>query len=189
MDTVSLILSSISIVFTFVNLIIFIWKFYNVHYCSNRRRRKMSKLMANKVNMLNPDIIIAPSINGMEVAKEIINYTTHNYPLYAIAIHYRHLVQNPSSFSCCSHRYAIDIPYPNLSFYKSNKKILIIDDLYVTGDTIECIISDMEKNGYKKENIFTLGLVVDTLSAKTNRFPDYYAKSYDISKFTFAWRK
>lgn len=182
----SLIFSILSLIITVTNLIVFIYKFFLVSYCSINRRKKMSKLMASKVTLLNPDIIIAPSLNGMEVAREIINYSNRNYPLYSIDVQYRYLTPNPSSFTCCSHNFAINIPYSHLP---KNKRILIIDDLYVTGDTIKCILDHLEKSGYDKANIFTLGLVVDTFSAKANRFPDYYAKSYNISKFTFAWRK
>jgi len=79
---------------------------------------------------------------------------------------------------------------PNEVFLLKDKKVLIIEDCIITGDTIKELLGVFLARGFKRENILVASLIVTDYAINANKGPDtHYYKVTDSSVFYMPWGK
>lgn len=76
---------------------------------------------------------------------------------------------------------------PEAIFSYTNKKILILDDVVLTGETLHKMIELLVANGIKRKNIMTATLFATEIAITSNRAPDIYWFKLSDSAFYFPW--
>ena len=76
-----------------------------------------------------------------------------------------------------------------LEQYK-DKKILIIEDVVLSGDSLEKELDLVKRCGYKQENIRSAAVFVSTVAVHSNKAPDYYWRQLDDSvSYYYPWSR
>ena len=78
---------------------------------------------------------------------------------------------------------------PDEVFQHKNARVLILDDVTLSGDTLARLIELLVKNGVKRENIFSASLFATDMSITGNRAPDVYWYRISDTHFYFPWGK
>lgn len=78
---------------------------------------------------------------------------------------------------------------PDEVFQYHDARILIIDDVTLSGDSLAQLIILMVKNGVKRENIYSVSLFATDISITANRAPDLYWYHISDTHFYFPWGK
>jgi hypoxanthine phosphoribosyltransferase len=78
---------------------------------------------------------------------------------------------------------------PEAIFDDVNKKILILDDVVLTGETLHKMVELLLSNGFKRRNIRTATLFATEIAITSNRAPDIYWFKLSDSGFYFPWGK
>ncbi|MDD1689205.1 MAG: hypothetical protein LUQ66_00910 [Methanoregula sp.] len=82
------------------------------------------------------------------------------------------------------------IPKFFLTDLNRNKKLLILDDFAMSGDSLKDIVTDLiEKKGFKKENIKTATIICTSVARDANKSPDFTVFDTEYSDFYFPWGK
>lgn len=180
----------VAFIITIVNSLVLIIKFGNCRICSNCKRKRFEKKLLKKIKSIAPTYIFAPDRNGIYVAKNIIDRWNINVPLIPIKLYDRNLysrkIGNPYIYVDYSAKYVIEEPLINFS---ADDRILIIDDVVITGDTL-IKIQEMFKSlpNVNSKTVYTAALVVDSECFKLKSVPDYFVKQYATNSYKFTWR-
>ena len=75
------------------------------------------------------------------------------------------------------------------SIYFKDKKILIIDDLTNSGETIEKLIQHLIKHGINNQNLFSMPLIANVDILSRLHIPQEYWKKVEISEYNVPWGK
>jgi hypoxanthine phosphoribosyltransferase len=70
---------------------------------------------------------------------------------------------------------------------REHLKLLIVDDLAVSGDSLLMIVQQFLKHGFRRENIKTATLVCTANAIDTHKEPDYYSFAVPDARFYFPW--
>ena len=70
-----------------------------------------------------------------------------------------------------------------------NNKILIIDDITNSGETIECLTKYLIDKQLDKEKIFSLSLIANEDVLSRLHIPQEYWKKVNISEYNVPWGK
>lgn len=146
--------------------------------------------LVKEVNYLNPDLIITFSGRGSIVASLIVAELENKYPIYTCILKGRSnddfLTPNDwKSFP--TSKWDIFVPDEILNY--KNHKILIIDDITNTGETIQLLTEFLEQKQILKGKIFSMSLIADKEVCTRLRIPNYSWKKCDVSEYNVPWGK
>lgn len=184
-------LSFISVIFTIVTTIgMIIRYFHSIKHFSWRKVKKGVLRLKRMVLEIEPNIIIALSGRGGIVVNLLINELNNKYPVYTCIL--KSKLQNdffdPEGWEKVStSKWQIFI-YPEI-LKMTDKRILIIDDISSSGETILSIRNRLEQKGISGDNIFSMALVADKETHKNKHIPDYYWRMVNIDEYTVPWGK
>ncbi|MDB0034772.1 phosphoribosyltransferase family protein [bacterium] len=190
----------ISIIVTLISIIV------AVYYGFQAKKLKKSKVSLDfedissactdiadflKGKKFQPDIVYTPGAKTGILA-ECISQKFTQTPLVAVGI----LVWNGTELSSyeigdldpiSNHKWKIFIP----SIVKINniKKILIVDDISMSGDGLKAIVRCLISCGFNKENIKTATVVSSYVAKSSGKSPDYCWLETESGHFYFPWGK
>lgn len=155
-----------------------------------RAVKKGIKDLMTKVEKINPDIIITFSGRGAIVASLITTELDNKYPVYMCLLKRRYndsflKPQNWGHFN--TSKWTIFVPDEVIAF--KNKKILIIDDITNSGETIEYLTKYLVDKQLDKEKIFSLSLIANEDVLSRLHIPQEYWKKVNISEYNVPWGK
>ena len=78
---------------------------------------------------------------------------------------------------------------PKVSYANPDQKILIVDDIVHSGDTLELTRRLLLNGGVPSDNIRTAALVVSESAVKNQNSPDFCWKRTHSTEFLFPWGK
>lgn len=186
------ILSVISAVFTIVSMIYYFIKYLkSIKNFSWRKVKKGIKELEKTVTTkVKPDIIISLSGRGGIVVNLLINELGNGYPVFTCILKNKlndSFLEPEGWIKMSTSKWQIYMPSDILQM--KGKRILIIDDITSSGETILLIKKVLEINGIDADNIFSMALVADKETQKFKHIPDYYWKIVDIDKYNVPWGK
>jgi len=141
---------------------------------------------------IKPDIILCFSGPSGIVTNLIVESTNYFIPVYTITlkkIGKGKQIQNdlPGLTTVTTSRWRLYLP-DNLSNMLI-KKICIIDDAVISGDSINSIKESLVQVGFKKENIWTCSIICTTVAQLAKKCPDKYIYLTDQTSFYMPWGK
>lgn len=153
--------------------------------------KKGIKMLRKEVDEIKPDFIISFSGRGGIVANYLVAELENKYPLYMCPLEKR---QDDSFGSITGWKYFITSKWkvyiPDDILKLKDKKILIIDDITVTGETILNLQDELiNQHGIKSENLFSMTLLANEQVHLNKNIPHSYWKKVNITKYTVPWGK
>lgn len=148
------------------------------------------KELAKKVEQIKPDYIITFSGRGAIVCSLTVTELDNKYPVYMCLLkrRYNDVFLKPQNWTCFdTSKWTIFVPDEVLNF--KNKKILIIDDITNSGETIEKLTQHLVKNGINKKNLFSMALIANEDVLSRIHIPQEYWKKANISEYSVPWGK
>jgi len=82
-----------------------------------------------------------------------------------------------------------NIHIPESIFLDTSKKLLILQDCVISGDSLAGIVNMLIAGGYPRGNIHTAALVCSQIARDSNKAPDHYWFPSPYSEFYFPWGK
>lgn len=144
-----------------------------------------------KGKSFEPDIVYTPGAKSAILAELISQKFTHE-PLVIVGC----VEWKESGLSQFNIGHAEEISnnkwrllVPELLIANSDKKILLVDDITMSGDGLTAIISILKKHGFKNENLQTATLVCTSVAIASKKAPDYFWKQTEGTTFYFPWGK
>lgn len=163
----------------------------------NRKNISWRKIMkqgivalSKKVETIKPDYIVTFSGRGSIVCSLVVSELDNKYPVYMCLLKRRYNNEfisplNWTSFETAKWR--IFVPDEVLNF--KDKKILIIDDITDSGETIEKLINHLVDSGISRQNLYSMALIANNDVLLKSRIPQEYWKSVDMSEYNVPWGK
>lgn len=186
-----IIISSISVIITIISGIIGLYHYLrSIKNFSWKKVKNGVSFLKEIVESIEPDIIIALSGRGGIVVNLLINELENKYPVYTCILKSKLQkdFSEPSNWMKISTSKWQIFLYPEL-LKVSDKRILIIDDITSSGETILSIRDVLEKNNIPSDNIFSMALVADKDTHRNKHIPDYYWKMVNIDEYNVPWGK
>lgn len=143
--------------------------------------------LAGKVEDLQPEILVTLSGKGSIVCNWINSELDNKYPVYTCLLNRRgnDNFLTPPNWECFStNKWIIYVPDEVLHF--KNKKILFIDDVTISGETLAKFKQFLTNNGVKEERIFTMTLYANS---KITSKPYKYWKEKNMKYYNPPWGK
>lgn len=151
-----------------------------------------------KSNNFIPDVIVTPGQKGGIFAQLIMDSLNVEIPIvtgffipnkpsilrsYSDQLEYYY---NHNFFKLETSKWFICLPDTVLGF--ENKKILIVDDLVMSGDALRSILNKI-KDTSSTNSIKSCSLVTTKVAIQTKKNPDYYWNIIDADDCYFPWGK
>ncbi len=146
------------------------------------------KDLTRKVEKINPDYIITFSGRGSIVCSLVVNELDNKYPVYMCLLkrRYNNDFLGPKNWTKFNtSKWTVFVPDEVLNF--KDKKILIIDDLTNSGETIEKLTQHLSK--YDICNLFSMALIANEDVLSRLHIPQEYWKKVEISEYNVPWGK
>ena len=147
-DTINIIafvLGVIGFVIAVINVFILVRTFCLRSRCGNLRRKRFEKKLAKEIGGINPDYIFAPDRNGINIAVSIAKRINFHGVIIPVLLYERKYAPKNRKGMTKTSKYYVKVPKTNIS---DALKIVIIDDVVITGETIEAI-KRVLKNGIR----------------------------------------
>lgn len=153
-----------------------------------KKVKKGAHQLIKTVKEVNPDLIITFSGRGAIFANLIITELDNKYPVYTCLLNNKSndtflRPQTWSEFE--TSKWIGYIPDEILNY--TNKKILVIDDITRSGETIEKLTELLIRHGSTPKNIFSMSLMANEDVLIRCRIPQYYWKIINTIEFTMPW--
>lgn len=202
MNIIDMIKNNISNTITIISVIVTVISLYfpiKQKYIDWKERKTISwkeinnigiPCLAKKVTELEPDVIVTLSGRGGIVTNLVITELNNKYPVYTCILKNRiqKTFYKPQDWKMIRTSKWNIFLCPNI-YNMLYKRILIMDDITSSGETIEEIIKELVKNGISMDNIFSMALVADKETHKNKHIPDFYYKIVNIDEYTVPWGK
>lgn len=147
-----------------------------------------------KKDGFEPDIIIAPGARGAILAELLLDKLSHDIPIYTgvsllgEGTNMNDNFTNSNEYEKINIRDDWDIFIPELVFcIKSDKKVLIIDDFTIAGDFPRELKNKFLQNGFSKNQVKTMYLIITYAVKESKKEPDYYYKVAESQEYYFPW--
>ena len=147
--------------------------------------------LRNQLIDFRPDLLLSISGPGSIVSHLLVSRASIRVPVYT-AVSRRLDETVPLCEPTCRHRVTTskwEIYIPDDVFRFRDARILICDDCVLSGDTLSGIVDILTKQGFKKENIFTMALIATELAINSHKGPDSYWFKCADSEFYMPWGK
>ena len=189
MDILKDIISFIGFCVTMIGFIIVLINIKkNYKTISWKKVKKGAHQLLKTVKEVNPDLIITFSGRGAIFANLIITELDNKYPVYTCLLNnkYNDCFLRPQTWSEFeTSKWIGYIPDEILNY--TNKKILVIDDITRSGETIEKLTELLIRHGSTPKNIFSMSLMANEDVLIRCRIPQYYWKIINTIEFTMPW--
>lgn len=155
-----------------------------------RRVKRGIKKLSERVKVINPDFIITFSGRGAIVTSLVATELDNKYPVYMCLLRrrYNNLFLSPQNWSkFYTSKWVVYVPDEAITF--KDKKILIIDDITDSGETIENLTKHLTSKGIVEENIFSMSLIANEDVLSRLHIPQEYWKKVKISEYNVPWGK
>ncbi|KIL37085.1 hypothetical protein SD71_03720 [Cohnella kolymensis] len=138
------------------------------------------------------DLILTPNLRGGIIAELVADHFDRHIPIFVGQIFWKELAGEiptiPQHFMCVTGKWVIYIPESIVAF--KDRKLLIVDDFAMSGDTVLGIKEKLAARGFDLNNIKTFSLITTPIAVKSNKAPEFYwKKSADDDSFYFPWGK
>lgn len=189
LDNLGLILSVFSSAVTVSTLISVLVKFYARSVCTNEKRVRLEKKLAKNIRQAPPDLIIAPTLNAYGIAENIIKYTEKDIPILPVVVQSKIKARDPGvKYTFSTSKFLIKLPAKQ---DLQNKRVLLIDDVVFTGETMRSIADYWEKvYNLEAADLTTAALIVNAPANIYHWVPTFYGftNSSLSTKFKYTWR-
>ncbi len=138
-----------------------------------------------------PQFILALNTRGGIIAEFVAQNMADSLPIVVGITEWRDFGYNAydlkqyDSFETTKWRVSI----PLTVYDNTDKNVLIVDDLVMSGDAMEEARKRLAERGFTKDAIRTAAIVVTDVAIKTHKAPDYHWRQTDSSSFYFPWGK
>lgn len=182
------IISIISFVLTIYSTHTIITKLKKSRFCTTKKVKEGSKIIAKKIDNFCPNKII---YFGDHTRKLYNDHIKDNLKGDYEIIYFNIIDKNTFNYrlvpTIFSKKFAIEV---GTHSFKNTDRIILLDDIIITGNTINTIKQYLTSLGIKEENIYSCSLVVDKNGYCTHGEPEYYYIKEDIEdSYKFSWRK
>lgn len=144
--------------------------------------------LIQKAEKINPDCIITFSGRGSIVCSLVVAELDNKYPVYMCLLkrRYNENFLDPESWtSFNTSKWTIFVPDEVLKL--KNKRILIVDDLTNSGETIEKLTNYLVENGISNQNLFSMALIANTEVLSRLHIPQEYWKKLKLEEYNVPW--
>lgn len=150
--------------------------------------KHISKLL--KRNFI-PDFIITPGQKGGIFAQLIMDNLEIMFPIYTGYIFDKNTKINSTQNNDCIiiETSKWNVYLPNYIKHTVDMKVLIVDDLVMSGDFLISLKKSLISFGYKNENIKSCSIATTSVAKNTNKSPDFFWKIVDADDCYFPWGK
>lgn len=179
----------ISLALTFYSTYILFFEIKNSCCCSNKKLKKGSAEIAKIIDIFKPTKIVYFGFNTEKLFKKYVfsHLKGHYVPIYLEIIDRTKYISTISSKVLFSKKYIINIEDKN---FEKSDRIVILDDIVKTGNTLKTIRKYLIKLGIKRENIYTCGFITDKYGYACSGEPEYYYIRTEVKDtYKFSWRK
>ena len=192
LSTVMSVIGWIATILGLPSAIYFIYS--RVKYRKNISWKKIMKEgivdLAEKAKKINPDYIITFSGRGAIVCSLVVTELENKYPVYMCLLKRRYIddfldPKNWTSFD--TSKWTIFVPDEVLNL--KDKRILIIDDLTNSGETIEKLTQHLIDQGISIKNLFSMALIANIDVFSRLHIPQEYWKKLDVLEYNVPWGK
>lgn len=160
--------------------------------CSKRKLRCHAKKLSGIINAFTPDYIIYVAGNCSKLYEDYLKFQINPYTnpvaLPAILRYYNPPTKKHMLLS--KKFYIVSDLIQNLELH-GNERIVILDDISKTGDTIKTIKQYLiKKCSVSSANILTCSFVVDKYGYPSSAEPSFYCLRTEVKDdFRFPWRQ
>lgn len=170
---------------------------------SNRLERERRKLswddltvaaldLAQKVTKeFQPDLIYALSARGTAVSLMALPELGCNLPLYVgLAEDEKHhkFCFRPDAFEQLkTTKWTLHVPVA--LFCNSKRKVLVVDDFVMSGDSLKAVVDLLVSKGFDQQNIKTAAIVSTRVAADAGKAPNFTWLNVPDANFYFPWGK
>jgi len=138
-----------------------------------------------------PEVIFSPSVRGGIVA-ELVSQSLHLSTPVILGFSewkYGELFDGDLTAydSFDTSRWTVHLP--RMLYCNVDRRILIVDDLAMSGDALAQIKLKLEENGCPKDNIKTATVVASKISGQNHKAPDHCWMETESTDFFFPWGK
>ena len=156
-----------------------------------RQIKKGTKYLAQKVEIINPDIIITFSGKGSIMANLVLSKLNNSYPLYTCIL--RESVQN-RNFLIPEGWLEFNTPkwvgyIPAIITKFKDKEILVIDDITRSGKTIEKLTEVLVSHVVSSQKIHSMSLIADVHVLRDMEIPQFFWKQLKTDEYSLPWNK
>lgn len=146
--------------------------------------------LTEKVEKIKPDCIITFSGRGSIVCSLVVTELDNKYPVYMCLLKRRYnnsflYPQNWTNFETA--KWSVFVPDEVLKF--KDKKILIIDDITNSGETIDKLTKHLIEQGISSQNLFSMSLIANVDVLSKLYIPQEYWKKLDVLEYKVPWGK
>lgn len=144
--------------------------------------------LIQKTEKINPDYIITFSGRGSIVCSLVVAELENKYPVYMCVLKKRYNKDflNPLNWtSFDTSKWTIFVPDEVLNF--KDKKILIVDDLTNSGETIEKLTEHLIESGISSQNLFSMALIANADVLSILHIPQEYWKKSKLEEYNVPW--
>lgn len=138
---------------------------------------------------IKPDLILCFSGPSGIVTNLIVESTNYFIPVYTIILEKKERGQEISLDLTTVQTSRWKLHFPNNLSNMINKKICIIDDAVISGDSLNSVKESLIQLGFKKDNIRTCSIVCTMVAKLANKSPDKYVYLTDQTSFFMPWGK
>jgi hypoxanthine phosphoribosyltransferase len=157
--------------------------------------KNFSEYVIAKIGNWHPDVIYAPDLRGAFVAFILSQEMRRSIPVLhgvivtksAVPVDTLKSDYNPDNryleFSTKKYHVLMD---SQLTKYK-DKKVLIVDEIVITGEVMERIRQELLARGFTDENVKTCSVVACSVAAKNDQAPDLNWRQVENADIVFPW--
>ena len=136
-----------------------------------------------------PEIVLTPSIRGATVAGIVVLEFDNQLPIFMCIqedIRAVHFAFSPSDHTAVeTSKWRIRVP--DALRGHTDKRILIVDDFAMSGDSLVKIRECLTQFGFAREAVRAASLVCTTTTKDTNKAPEFCWYETPTSRFYFPW--
>ena len=144
-----------------------------------------------KSEEFHPDIVYTPGAKSAILAELLSQKFTHEPLVVVGAMEWKgtgvNHFETGSSSVIDNNKWRIFIP--DIVLANKGRKIVLVDDIAMSGDGFSGVVANLLSNGFKKENIKTSTLVCTSVAIASKKSPDYYWRKTDSTIYYFPWGK
>ena len=160
-------------------------------HISWRRVEEGVRYLVEEVETINPDIIVTFSGRGSIAANLVLSQLKNKYPLYTCllkdSMHSENFLFPEEWIQFTTPKWICYVPDEILKY--KDKQILIIDDITLSGKTIEQLTKTLIRNGIPAQNIHSMALVADFQIMKDMQIPQVSWQKVNTDEYSLPWNK
>lgn len=191
LSIISLVIGLISLIFTFYSTRILFIEIRHGMICTDLMAKKGAEVIAENINSFQPNVIVYVLGNSDNLYRRYIRrFDKTNAEIKVIS---------SMSKSCpcpyvkdefiCTNKFYLDVEI--LKNIGRDERVVILDDVSKTGETVYSISSYLSKTVHIPEsNILTCGFIVDKFGYSKYALPGFYYKRAEVKdNYKFPWMK